>query len=88
MDKDAIRKQLLDQSLHMIAAFIIMAPLLLFMNIWGALWAGLGIGIVREITEEGNPVTFSKIKRAFSFWSCVDIIFWAIGAMLAFILIL
>lgn len=70
----ALRKQWIDQSAHMLAATVILAPVLLSTSpICGAL-SGFGIGMVREITELDSP--FSK-------GSLLDLLFWTIGGGIA-----
>lgn len=82
-DQLNLKKQIIDQSSHALAALVILSPLLIHPSLFTAVLAGLGLGVVREITEEGNPVSLSKVKAAFTKWSCLDIAFWGAGAGLA-----
>jgi hypothetical protein len=73
-----LKKQIVDQSAHALAAMAILAPVLLWPGpisgpISGAA-SGLGAGLVREITEGGN---------VFSPGSRLDLAFWSIGGALA-----
>ena len=74
-------KELRDQSIHTIAAMIILLPALLFPNLVSGAFSGFMIGFVREITEEGTPVTFEKMKSAFN--SRLDLTFWTFGGAIA-----
>lgn len=69
-----LKKQVIDQSAHALAAIVILAPVLIWSAWPAAALSGLGIGFVREITEGGN--VFSK-------GSLLDVAFWAIGGALA-----
>jgi len=82
-DQLNIKKQLLDQSAHMVAALVFLSPVIAAPCLLSAMFAGAGMGIVREVTEGGSKVTLETIKGAFTKWSCVDISFWAIGAGIA-----
>jgi type III secretory pathway component EscS len=82
-----IKKQLTDQSAHLITAFVVIAPLLTWPGIASAVFAGLMIGLVREITEAGTKVTIATVKSALTPWSLVDISFWGLGGLLAGIIL-
>lgn len=81
-----LKKQLIDQSAHFTAAVVFLTPLMAHPSLATAAFAGAGMGIVREVTEGGPKVTLETIKGAFSFWSCVDITAWIIGASVAYLL--
>jgi hypothetical protein len=71
-----------DQLAHLIIAFltiVILSPTILT----GAL-AGFVIGMVREVTEEGGPVSFKTVRAALGSWP--DLAFWTLGGALAGIL--
>ena len=51
------RKELRDQPLHALTGAAIVAPVLLWPGVFTTTWAFFGIAAVREVTEEGNPVT-------------------------------
>jgi len=73
-------KELRDQTAHAAAAFLILLPPVLYPH-WATLaLAGFCIGMVREITEEGTPVTLSKIRKALD--SKLDLTFWTLGGAL------
>lgn len=78
------KKQLVDQSAHFAAAAVLFGPFVIAPCMLTAALATGGYGLVREITEEGNPVTWAKVKAAVSSGnSRVDIAFWALaGAVL------
>ncbi len=58
-----MNKELRDQSAHFAVAVVILAIPALLGWLGGAL-AGFLIGLVREVTEEGAPVTLAKIAAA------------------------
>lgn len=69
-----------DQIAHMLAAALLVGVLL-----WSPYTAPLvafGIGYVRELTEEGTPVTLTKMVRAV-ITSKLDLFFWTLGGALA-----
>lgn len=74
-------KELRDQSAHLIAAVVILLPLALWPSIVTFTVAGFLCGMVREITEEGTPVTLAKVRSALH--SYLDLTFWALGGMVA-----
>ena len=85
--KKELKKQLFDQSSHMAVAMLFLSPLIAAPSLLTAMFAGLGLGLLREITEEGNPVSWEKVKAAVSGTnSKVDIAFWSLGAALAYLL--
>ena len=72
-------KELRDQSAHLAAAAIGILPCAL----WGPgiatlAWATFFMGLVREVTEEGTPVTPGKVIYAVRH-SKLDLAFWAAG---------
>jgi hypothetical protein len=79
-----LKKELRDQTAHMLAAVLIIAPLLLWPSVATAAFAGYAIGVVREVTELGVPVTTRKVQAALG--SGLDLAFWALGGTFAFIL--
>ncbi len=70
-------KERRDQFAHFAAAVAILLPMACFPNFWAFVWAGFAIGMVREITEEGSPVTFVKVQNALLSW--LDLSFWTLG---------
>lgn len=73
-------KELRDQAAHVAAGLAILAPLALHPSILTGAIAGLGIGMVREITEEGE-VSLKALKAALG--SKLDLSFWALSGALA-----
>lgn len=78
------KKNLIDQSSHVAAATVFFLPFLLAPCALTAALATGGYGVVREVTEEGNPVTWAKVKAALSGTnSLIDVAFWSLtGAVL------
>ena len=74
-------KELRDQSAHVAAALVALLPLALMPGLVAFMWAGFMLGLVREITEEGSPVTGTKVVKALRSW--LDLLFWTIGGGLA-----
>lgn len=77
-----MRNEFRDQSAHIIAASVVLAPAMLWPSVAAFAWAGFAVGAVREITEAGHPFTFYKAALAIE-TSKLDLAFWAIGAALA-----
>jgi hypothetical protein len=73
-------KELRDQSAHFAAAAIILLPVILFPCFLTGALSGLGVGLVREITEEGE-VSLSALRHALN--SKLDLTFWSLGGLLA-----
>ena len=81
-----LKKQIVDQSSHLGAAFLLLTPLLLHPSLLTAMLAGFGIGLVREVTSRGTLTKLSNFVDALtSPWSCLDMAFWAIGGGLAWL---
>lgn len=60
-----------DQALHVLAAVVVAT---LARTDWlGGAFVGLGLGLVREVTEGGNVVSKGSIR---------DIVFWTLGGAL------
>lgn len=74
-------KEFRDQSAHVAAALVALLPLAFVPGLVAFLWAGFMLGLVREITEEGSPVTGAKVLQALRSWP--DLLFWTIGGGLA-----
>ncbi len=71
-------KELRDQSAHVAAAFLILV--LTGPGIIGGALAGFAIGLVRELTEEGE-ISLPALKAALG--SRLDLTFWTLGGLLA-----
>jgi hypothetical protein len=74
-----------DQTAHAIAAFSILSLVLHSHSLASYAAAGFCLGLIREITEEGQPVTLSKIWNAIC-GSKLDLTFWTLGGAAAYIL--
>jgi hypothetical protein len=73
-------KELRDQSAHTLAAIICLLPVALFPSILTGALSGFGIGLVRELTEEGE-ISLPAVKHALG--SRLDLSFWALGGAIA-----
>ena len=73
-------KELRDQSAHFVAALVALAPVVLWPNPLSGAWAGFALGMVREITEEGE-VSSVAFRRALG--SKLDLTFWTLGGFCA-----
>ena len=83
-----LKKQLTDQSLHAIGAALMVFPLALYPAWFTAAWAGFVLGTVREITQRGTPVHLENFTKTFtSKWSCLDIAFWTLGALVTWLVL-
>lgn len=80
-----LKKQLIDQSAHLFGAIVIVGPLIISPSIFSSLWAGFGIGIVRELSQNNKQVTWDGIKKIVTPGSLLDIFFWTMGAGLFYI---
>jgi hypothetical protein len=79
----SIRKQLVDQSAHAAAAIVGLAPLALWPSPLTGAWAGLLMGLVRELTEEGN-ISLAALRHCFTGpHSRLDLLGWTIGGVIA-----
>lgn len=77
-----LKGELRDQTAHIVAAVIILAPILAWPSVASFAWAGFCAGAVREITELGNPVTPAKVWHSVK-TSKLDLMFWTIGGALS-----
>lgn len=62
------KREAADQAAHFAAAFVV--AYLARTDYLGGLVVGLSLGIVREITEGGNPLSSGSIR---------DVVFWTLG---------
>lgn len=73
-----------DQIAHFVAAMIILC-LFAFGGIFGGAFAGLGCGLIRELTEAGGSrITFDEVQAHFTKsdpW--IDLAFWTLGGIAA-----
>lgn len=72
-----MKKQLIDQTAHFVVGVAVLLPAAAAPGPWSFALAGAGLGLIREITEEG-PITNKG--------SILDIVFWALGGVGAFFL--
>lgn len=73
-------KELRDQSAHAAAAIICLLPVALAPSILTGLLSGFLVGLVRELTEEGE-INLEALKGALG--SKLDLSFWALGGAIA-----
>jgi hypothetical protein len=69
-------KELRDQAAHAAWAIISLAPVILAPNPVTGAWAGFAIGLVREVTEEGE-LSLDAVRRALG--SVRDLLGWSAG---------
>jgi hypothetical protein len=70
----------------MAAALAFLLPFAFLPHLVASVWAGFGLGLVREITEEGE-ISIAALKHCFTGPnSRRDIMFWTLGGALAGIL--
>lgn len=72
-------KELRDQSAHFFVAFLPLVLFGVFPNIITGCFAGFLWGLTREVTEEGSPVTISKVRNALG--SRLDLAFWSLAGI-------
>lgn len=72
--------ELRDQAAHAGAALIILLPFGLVPGILTGALAGFGLGLIREVTEEGE-VSTGALRRALG--SRLDLSFWTLGGAIA-----
>lgn len=78
------KNQIRDQVAHAAAAFVGLIPAALAPSVVTFAWAGFCMGMVREVTELGRPVTWAKIKAAPMKWDApLDLFFWTAGGAIA-----
>jgi hypothetical protein len=69
-----VSTELTDQAAHAAACIVALTPAALFPNPFTFAWAGWCLGLIREVTEEGDPVTTAKVIKAAQSWR--DLITW------------
>lgn len=75
-------KELRDQTAHAVAAMVIVLIIGFWFHPLTYALGGFLIGFVRELTEEGTPVTLAKAVEAVR-TSKLDLMFWTIGGIAA-----
>lgn len=76
-----LRKELRDQSAHLVTGMAGILPAALWPHPLTFLWATFVMGLMRELGEEGSPVTLAKIRHALG--STRDLGAWALAGLLA-----
>lgn len=72
-------RPIIDQLAHFLTAIVVLIPFAIDHNFLTGAWAGLCMGMIREITEEGD-VSLSSLHNVFrSPPSRMDIMFWTFG---------
>ena len=82
MAKD-LKGEVREQTAHIVAAGLILGPILFAPSVLSGALSGFMVGLVREVTELGNPVNPAKVIHA-ALTSKLDLSFWAIGGGLTF----
>lgn len=77
----SLRKELRDQSAHLAVGMIGVLPVALWPHPLSMLWATFMMGLMREVGEEGSPVTFAKVRHALG--STRDLGAWTLAGLLA-----
>lgn len=75
-----MKSEIRDQSAHAAAAMIALLPMAVLPLPFAGLWAGFFMGMIREVTEEGE-VSLPAIHRALGSW--LDLSFWTLGGFVA-----
>ena len=81
--------QITDQILHFVGAMFILC-VFAFGGIIGGAVAGLGCGLIRELSEAGGSrITFPEVKAHFTkgFDPWLDLIFWTLGGIVSAIVV-
>lgn len=75
-----MNKEIRDQAAHAAAALLCLLPVAVAPSFFTGVLSGFLVGMVREITEEGE-VSLAAIRHALGSW--LDLSFWALGGALA-----
>jgi hypothetical protein len=73
-------KEIREQLAHVGAAILCLLPLAIAPNIVGGILSGFLVGLVREVSEEGNPVSIDKLRAALGSWK--DLCGWSLGGLI------
>jgi len=82
-----LHKELRDQGAHAGAAFLVVAIATLLgveVSLVGSIWLGFALGLVRELTEEGE-ISLEALKSALG--SELDLAFWTLGGAIGGLLL-
>lgn len=82
-----LRKQLVDQTAHILLGFLIATIFLLAKDWYVAALGGMVLGLLRELSE-GSPKFKLKKLKELTAWSWLDISFWTVGTTLAWLVFL
>ena len=75
-----MKKEIRDQLAHAGAALLCLLPLAIFPGYIGGALSGFLCGMIREVTEEGDPVSLGSVKDALHSWK--DLTAWTLGGAL------
>lgn len=75
-----LKKEIIDQALHVLWCWLVLAPIILISGPVGFSLTGFMICLVREISQRGVPVTWEKIRDVFM-TEKLDMLFWTIGGL-------
>ena len=75
-----MKKEIRDQFAHAGAALLCLLPLALLPGYIGGALSGFLCGMIREVTEEGDPVSLGSVKAALHSWK--DLTAWTLGGAL------
>jgi hypothetical protein len=84
----SLKKELIDQAAHFGAAILFVGPLLAFPCWLSAMWAGFGYGFVREVSQASPNINLAAIKEVLGGPNHrLDMGFWSLGALAAWLLL-
>lgn len=73
-------KEIRDQLAHAGAALLCLLPIVLLPGYIGGAVSGFLCGMIREVTEEGDPVSLASVLAALHSWK--DLAAWTAGGAL------
>lgn len=86
MTIDRLKKEVVDQGAHMIAAALIVICLATSSNLLQCVALGFACGFIRELTEEGTPTTLATARAAIR-KSPLDLSFWTLGGLIGWLIL-
>lgn len=75
-----MKAEIRDQLAHAGAALLCLLPLAILPGYIGGAISGFLCGMIREVTEEGDPVSLGSIRSALHSWK--DLTAWTLGGAL------
>lgn len=81
----SFKNEVRDQILHFSVALLVLGVVLSHPSAWSFAIAGFTLGLIREISELGTPVTLAKFKPAIMNQK-LDLTFWTLGGLTAWLL--